>query len=43
MNALLANYLWHEPRADALPADARPVLLRLALVAVLIGAALLLL
>ena len=43
MTALLANYLSREPRAGSLPESARPVLLRLALVAAAIAAACLLL
>ncbi len=42
MTALLANYLSHEPRAGSLPESARPVLIRLALVAAAIAIALLL-
>lgn len=40
MTALLANYLNREPGANSLPESARPVLIRLALVALAIAVAL---
>ncbi len=40
MTALLANYLNNEPKAASMPTSAKPVLIRLALVALAIGIAL---